>query len=413
MALIVQKFGGTSVGTVERIQKAAKRIIGTVEKGNRVVVTVSAMGKTTDELMGLATQIHSRPSKRETDMLLTAGEQISMSLLAMALESHGFSAVSLTGWQAGIQTEEVHGNARILKIETERIQALLDESKIVIVAGFQGISEKGEITTLGRGGSDTTAVALAAALKAQKCEIYTDVDGVYTCDPRFVKEASKIEAISYDEMLELATLGAGVLHPRAVEFAKNHQVILEVRSSLNDNKGTIIEEEAPVENQLVVRGLAFESNVTKITLFGLPNRMDTLSNVFSTLASSGVNVDIIIQNVNDKDVTSLSFSIDTIVLDETMDILQRHQKNLSYERVDYENGLAKVSIVGSGMISNPGVAAQMFHALTEQKVMIKMVSTSEIKVSTVISQNDLETALSALHETFRLGEKQMVTQATT
>lgn len=410
MALIVQKFGGTSVGTVERIEKAANRIIESVERGDNVVVTVSAMGKTTDELMDLATQIHAKPPKRETDMLLTAGEQISMSLMAMALEFKGFPAVSLTGWQAGIQTEEVHGNARILKIETERIRALLDESKIVIVAGFQGISERGEITTLGRGGSDTTAVALAAALEADKCEIYTDVEGVYTCDPRFVSEARKINAISYDEMLELATLGAGVLHPRAVEFAKNHQVKLEVRSSLSDSEGTFIEGEAPVENQLVVKGLAFETNVTKITIVGLPIRMNTLSNVFSTLASSGINVDIIIQNVNDGKNANLSFSIDTAVLKETLDILERHRETLSYENLSFENDLAKVSIVGSGMISNPGVAARMFQSLTEQNVMIKMVSTSEIKVSTVIAQEDLEKALSALHESFRLGEQHMVTQ---
>lgn len=407
MSLYVQKFGGTSVGTVERIQHAAKRVIETVKKGHQVVVTVSAMGKTTDELAGLAGQIHSRPSKREVDMLLSAGEQISMSLLAMALDKEGFDAVSLTGWQAGIRTEDVHGNARIIDVQTKRIRSLLKDNKVVIVAGFQGITENGEITTLGRGGSDTTAVALAAALKADKCEIYTDVDGVFTCDPRYVSDARKIESISYDEMLELATLGAGVLHPRAVEFAKNYGVKLEVRSSIKNDSGTIIEEETTVENQLVVRGLAFESNVTKITLSGLPTRMDTLTNVFSTLASSGINVDIIIQNVNDKETTSLSFSVDTADLEETLDILGRHQKNLSYEEVACENDLAKVSIVGSGMISNPGVAADMFRALSEQNIMIKMVSTSEIKVSTVISQKDLEAALVALHQTFRLGKEQM------
>lgn len=410
MALFVQKFGGTSVGTVERIRNAANRIIRTVEAGNQVVVTVSAMGKTTDELAGLAAQINARPSKREVDMLLSAGEQISMSLLAMALENNGVPAVSLTGWQAGIRTEDVHGNARILEVQTERIQKLLQGNKVVIVAGFQGITESGEITTLGRGGSDTTAVALAAALKADKCEIYTDVDGVYTCDPRYVKQARKIDSISYDEMLELATLGAGVLHPRAVEFAKNHRVVLEVRSSLNDRRGTMIEEEAPMENQLVVRGLAFETNVTKVTLFGLPNRIDTLSNVFSTLASSGINVDIIIQNVNDKETANLSFSVDTGDLEETTIILRRHEKNLMFDDIAFENGLAKVSIVGSGMISNPGVAAQMFHTLAERQLMIKMVSTSEIKVSTVISEDDLETALDALHETFRLGKEQLVQQ---
>ncbi|HET7579024.1 MAG TPA: aspartate kinase [Bacillales bacterium] len=412
MSLFVQKFGGTSVGTVERIQNAANRIIQTVEEGHQVVVTVSAMGKTTDELANLAAQIHSHPSKREADMLLSAGEQISMSLLAMALEKQNYSAVSLTGWQAGIRTEDIHGNARILDIQTKRIRSLLEDNKIVIVAGFQGITEDGEITTLGRGGSDTTAVALAAALKAEKCEIFTDVDGVYTCDPRYVEEARKIDAISYDEMLELATLGAGVLHPRAVEFAKNHHVTLEVSSSLNNKIGTKIEEDAPMENQLVVRGLAFETNVTKITLTGLPSGMDTLTNVFSTLASSGINVDIIIQNVNDKEMTDLSFSVDTADLEETLEILQRHEKNLRYQDVACENDLAKVSIVGSGMISNPGVAARMFHALSEKQIMIKMVSTSEIKVSTVISQTELEAALTALHKTFQLGATEKIPQAT-
>lgn len=408
MSLFVQKFGGSSVATAERIQSAARRVIQTAREGDQVVVTVSAMGKTTDELAQLAAEIHDHPSKREVDMLLSAGEQISMSLLAMALENEGYSAVSLTGWQAGIQTEEAHGNARIINIETEKIGKLLNHHQIVIVAGFQGVTKSGEITTLGRGGSDTTAVALAASLKADKCEIFTDVDGVYTCDPRYVAEAKKIDEIAYDEMLELATLGAGVLHPRAVEFAKNYDVPLEVRSSLNGKSGTIIKEDTTVENQLLVRGLAFESNVTKITLSGLPNRLDTLPNVFSTLAASGINVDIIIQNVNDKETTNISFSVDTSDLDETFDILHHHKKDLSYEEVSCENDLAKVSIVGSGMITNPGVAAQMFQGLTEQNILIKMVSTSEIKVSTVILQEDLATALDALHGTFELGKEQMV-----
>ncbi|HET7628266.1 MAG TPA: aspartate kinase [Bacillales bacterium] len=410
MSLIVQKFGGTSVGTVERIRNAAKRIIHTVDEGHQVVVTVSAMGKTTDELAALSAQIHATPSKRETDMLLSAGEQISMSLLSMALNAQGYEAVSLTGWQAGIITEPVHGNARIVNINTDRMHSLLEEKKIIIVAGFQGITEQQEVTTLGRGGSDTTAVALAAALHADKCEIYTDVDGVYTCDPRYVKDARKIDTISYDEMLELATLGATVLHPRAVEFAKNHRVHLEVRSSLIDCSGTKIEGDVQLENEMVVRGLAFETNVTKITLSQLPNRMDTLSNVFSTLASSGINVDIIIQNVNDESTTNLSFSVDQADLDETLAILRKHRTRLQYEKVSCEKDLAKVSIVGSGMISNPGVAAKMFHALTERNVLIKMVSTSEIKVSTVIAKTELETALAALHSTFRLHEEKKVLQ---
>lgn len=404
MSLFVQKFGGSSVATVERIQSAARRIIQTVEEGHQVVVTVSAMGKTTDELANLAASIHDHPSKREADMLLSAGEQISMSLLAMALEKEGYAAVSLTGWQAGIETEEAHGNARIINIQSEAIHASLENDQIVIVAGFQGVTKNREITTLGRGGSDTTAVALAAALEADKCEIFTDVEGVFTCDPRYVGDARKIDTVAYDEMLELATLGAGVLHPRAVEFAKNYSVALEVRSSLTEKSGTMIKEASTVENQLLVRGMAFESNVTKITLSGLPNRLDTLPNVFSTLSSSGINVDIIIQNVNDKETTNLSFSVDTSDLDETLDILHHHKKNLAYEEVSCEKGLAKVSIVGSGMITNPGVAAQMFQSLTEQNIYIKMVSTSEIKVSGVISQDDLAKALEALHGTFELGK---------
>lgn len=412
MSLLVQKFGGTSVGTVEKIQSAARRIARTVERDHQVVVTVSAMGNTTDELAALAAEIHPHPSKRETDMLLSSGEQISMSLLAMALDREGLPAVSLTGWQAGIRTEHAHGDARIIDVQTERICTSLKSHNVVIVAGFQGITENGEITTLGRGGSDTTAVALAAALDAERCEIYTDVTGVFTCDPRYVDAARKLKEISYDEMLEMATLGAGVLHPRAVEFAKNHQVVLEVRSSVRDERGTIIKEETTVENQLVVRGLAFETNVTKITLTDLPNRNDTLTNVFSTLASSGINVDIIIQNVNDKETTNLSFSIDTSDLEDTRDILRRHEHTLSYKDIQDENDLAKVSIVGSGMISNPGVAARMFQALAENDVAVKMVSTSEIKVSTVIGQDDLETALDTLHETFGLGKDQVETVAT-
>lgn len=360
MSLYVQKFGGSSVASVERIQNVAGRVLQRVEEGHQVVVTVSAMGKTTDEFVSLADQINESPTARESDVLLTAGEQISMSLLAMALQKEGADAMSLTGWQAGIETEPIHGNARITNIDTNRIQSLLDENKIVIVAGFQGVAETEDITTLGRGGSDTTAVALAAALGADKCEIYTDVDGVYTCDPRYVPDARKITAITYDEMLEMATLGAGVLHPRAVEFAKNFTVPLEVRSSLEMQEGTMIKEEATLEKSLLVRGLAFETDVSKITLSGLPNKPETLPNVFSTLASSGINVDVIIQNVNNKETTNVSFTVNTTDVDATFDLLQHHENDLSYEAIAVENELAKVSIVGSGMITNPGVAAKMF-----------------------------------------------------
>jgi len=404
MATIVQKFGGTSVGSIERIQNVANRVIEEVENGHYVVVVVSAMGKTTDELVQLAKQISSQPSKREMDMLLSTGEQVSIALLALALQEKGYQAVSLTGWQAGIQTEAVHGNARIMEIDTSRIRQYLQEGKIVIVAGFQGITENGEITTLGRGGSDTTAVALAAALQADKCDIYTDVTGVFTTDPRYVKQARKLQEISYDEMLELANLGAGVLHPRAVEFAKNYQVPLEVRSSMEQERGTIVKEDVSMEQHLIVRGIAFEDQVTKVTVQGLSKGLWTLPTIFTALANRGINVDIIIQSMTNNDTTSVSFSIRTEDLQETLEVLQSWQG----VKVEHESQLAKVSIVGSGMISNPGVAAQMFQVLADCGVEVKMVSTSEIKISTVIAQEKMVAAVEALHEAFQLDEKAAV-----
>jgi aspartate kinase len=403
MGRIVQKFGGTSVGSVERIQNAAKRIINEVNNGNEIVVVVSAMGKTTDELVRLAGEISNNPSKREMDMLLTTGEQVTIALLTMALHQEGYKALSLTGWQAGIQTENNHSNARILNIDADRINELLKEGNIVVVAGFQGlIPETKDIATLGRGGSDTTAVALAAALKADRCDIYTDVTGVYTTDPRVVKKARKIPSISYDEMLEMANLGAGVLHPRAVEFAKNYSIVLEVRSSMSDERGTLVEEEATMEQNLMVRGLAFEGNITKITVTNIPNEINALSDLFTILASNGINVDIIIQNVMNHEKTNISFSIESSLLAETQEVLAAHQDKLGFESISYEGSLAKVSIVGSGMISNPGVAAKMFKALSDQDVMIKMVSTSEIKVSTVVEQQDMIKSIETLHDVFEL-----------
>jgi aspartate kinase len=403
MGRIVQKFGGTSVGSVERIQNAARRIFNEVNNGNEVVVVVSAMGKTTDELVRLTGEISKNPSKREMDMLLTTGEQVTIALLTMALHQEGYKALSLTGWQAGIQTENSHSNARIIDIDSERIEGLLQEGNIVVVAGFQGlIPETNDIATLGRGGSDTTAVALAASLKADRCDIYTDVTGVFTTDPRAVKKARKIPSISYDEMLEMANLGAGVLHPRAVEFAKNYSIVLEVRSSLSDERGTLVEEEATMEQNLMVRGLAFEGNITKITVTNMPNEINTLSDLFTILASNGINVDIIIQNVMNEEKTNISFSIDSSLLSETQEVLAAHQNKLGFESISYEGDLAKVSIVGSGMISNHGVAAKMFNALSDQGVMIKMVSTSEIKVSTVVKQEDMIKSIETLHDTFEL-----------
>lgn len=404
LGIIVQKFGGTSVGSVERIQNVANRVIQEKEAGNDVVVVVSAMGKSTDQLVDLASQLTSKPSKREMDMLLTTGEQITISLLSMALIEKGYDAISFTGWQAGIETESTHGNARITNINPQKMNKELEKGKVVVVAGFQGVAVEGQITTLGRGGSDTTAVAIAAALKADKCDIYTDVTGVYTTDPRFVKEARKLESISYDEMLELANLGAGVLHPRAVEFAKNYNIPLEVRSSMENERGTIIEEEAEMEQNLIVRGIAFEDQVTRVSVLGLPNELTTLSTIFSTLAKNGLNVDIIIQNTTTDNKASISFSVKTGDLEDTIRVLEQYKEELGYERVESESELAKVSIVGSGMVSNPGVAAEMFDVLAKQGIEVKMVSTSEIKVSTVISQAHMVSAVDTLHNAFELSK---------
>ncbi|QWH41806.1 aspartate kinase [Bacillus mycoides] len=398
METIVQKFGGTSVGSVERIQHVANLIIEEYERGHSIVSVVSAMGKSTDKLVALANAITENPSKREMDMLLSTGEHVTISLLTMALQTKGYNAISLTGWQAGITTESVHSSARITDINTGRIQSYLADGTIVIVAGFQGVSEEHEITTLGRGGSDTTAVALAAALKAKKCDIYTDVSGVYTTDPRVVQGAYKLDEISYDEMLELANLGAGVLHPRAVEFAKNHNVVLEVRSSMEQENGTIVRGECNMEQQSIVKGIAFEDNITRVTIKGL--EQGALSTVFSTLAAAHINVDIIIQSITNEGTVHLSFSIHSNDLRETLEVLEQNQEALHYESVEHENHLAKVSIVGSGMVSNPGVAANMFTTLKEGGIHIKMVSTSEIKVSVVIDRIHLVDGVEALHQSF-------------
>ncbi|ARK31655.1 aspartate kinase [Halalkalibacter krulwichiae] len=404
MARIVQKYGGTSVGSVERIKHVASRIQKAQVEGNELVVVVSAMGKSTDGLVRLAGEITASPSKREMDMLLTTGEQVTISLLTMALHELGLEATSLTGWQAGMETEASHGNARISHINTDRIEEELSKGKVVIVAGFQGICGT-EITTLGRGGSDTTAVALAAALKAERCDIYTDVTGVFTTDPRYVKQARKLHSISYDEMLEMANLGAGVLHPRAVEFAKNYDVPLMVASSMEEVEGTMIEEEVTMEQNLIVRGIAFENDVTKVTVKGLPNRLNTLSRLFSTLSEHKVNVDIIIQNQYDADHVNISFSITQSSLKETLAILQEAQEELQFTDIYFEEELAKVSIVGSGMVSNPGVAAKMFEVLAENEVFVKMVSTSEIKVSVVVDEADMVLAVEMLHAAFQLAEE--------
>jgi len=400
--LIVQKYGGTSVGSVERIKAVADRIKKTVDLGHQCVVIVSAMGDTTDNLVDLAKQITSRPSQREMDMLLTTGEQVSIALLSMALQDRGVAATSMTGWQAGIRTDEVHGKARIEAIDTEKIWRLLDAGHVVIVAGFQGVTEAGEITTLGRGGSDTTAVALAAALKADLCEIYTDVTGVFTTDPRVVPGARKLSVVSYDEMLEMAILGAGVLHPRSVECAKLYGVKLVVRSSFTDEEGTIIQEGSAMEKPLVVTGVAFDEDVVKVQVDGLPNNSDSLARLFSLLAEKHINVDVIVQSQRGENEVNLAFSISEDDRQTAEETLKAHQAELGFRAVDFESGLAKVSIVGAGMMTNPGVAAMCFRFLSEAGIPIKMVTTSEIKVSCVIPRNWMETAVNRLHEGFGL-----------
>ncbi|TAA70493.1 aspartate kinase [Planococcus salinarum] len=403
METIVMKFGGTSVATPEKIIGVAKRAIVEQAKGKRVVIVVSAMGKTTDTLLGLAAEISAEPPKREMDMLLATGEQVTISLLAMAFKQLGHEAVSFTGWQAGIETESVPRNARIEQIHTDRLEAVLNNGFFAVVAGFQGVDRYGNITTLGRGGSDTTAVALAAALKAEKCDIYTDVDGVYTSDPRFVAGARKLEQISYDEMLELANLGAGVLHPRAVEFAKNNNVPLTVRASYSSEPGTIIQEVVTVEKNLIVRGVAFEPGIARVTVTYNKPFNGSLANIFMTLAENLIDVDIIVQSISEEFQPSVSFSIKEDSLDEVRRVLEDNKEAIGFMSTEFEVGLAKVSIVGSGMVSNPGVAARMFDILRQSEIPVKMVSTSEIKISVVVPGDDMEKSANTLHAAYGLG----------
>ncbi|MEK4084756.1 aspartate kinase [Psychrobacillus sp. FSL K6-1415] len=402
MTKIVMKFGGTSVESTEKIENVATRVKREKDKGHDIVVVVSAMGKTTDELSNLAFGLAESPSKREMDMLLSNGEQVTMALLSIRLNAIGIDAISLTGAQAGLITDDIHRNAKILKLDPAKIDSLLDSNKVVIVAGFQGISEEGEITTLGRGGSDTTAVAIAASIKAEICDIYTDVDGIYTSDPRYIEKARRLEQLEYDEMLELANLGAGVLHPRAVEFAKNYKVPLRVRPSYKDGEGTILKEEVDVENNLVVRGVAFESDIVRLTIeYEVPFN-GSLASIFTTLAANHINVDIIVQSIVDGVKPAVSFSIKKESLAETITVLETHKQELGFTFADFEVGLSKVSIVGSGMVSNPGVAAQMFDRLRKENIPVKMVSTSEIKVSVVVPQQHMIEAANALHDEFDL-----------
>jgi len=402
VALVVQKYGGSSVADVDAIRRVAQRVVQTHRAGHQVAVVVSAMGDTTDELLDLAAQVSPNRHERELDMLLTAGERISMALLAMAIQDLGVLARSFTGEQAGLITDSVHGRARLRAVTPTRVVSTLREGGIAIVAGFQGVTEAGEITTLGRGGSDTTAVALAAALKADLCEIYTDVDGVYSTDPRVVRNARKLDAITYDEMLELAHLGAAVLHPRAVEYAKQYSVTLVVRSSFTDREGTQVKEEAAMEQGIAVRGIAYDKNVARISIMGVEDVPGVLAKVFGALAEAGIDVDIIVQSGVQDGKADFSFTVSGDVLDAAMRVIGQVRSAVPYREATSESGLVKVSIVGAGMVSNPGVAAQMFKTISSLGVNIKMVSTSEIKVSCVIDAEPLHDVVRALHTAYGL-----------
>ena len=402
MNLIVQKFGGTSVADVDHIRNVARIITDTYAKGNAVIAVVSAQGDTTDELIQKAAEITEKPSSREMDVLLSTGEQISMSLLAMAIEELGYPVISLTGWQAGFLTESNHRNARIKRIDTERLQNELDKKNIVIVAGFQGMNRYDDITTLGRGGSDTSAVAIAAALKADKCVIYTDVDGIYTTDPRIVPDAHKLEEITYDEMLELATCGANVLHNRSVEMAKKYSVRLEVRSSIHrDVPGTEVKEVCKVEKMLI-KGVAMDNDVTRISIIEVPDQPGYAFKIFSTLAAHKINVDIILQSVGRNGTKDISFTISTSQKDQALKIMNDLVQSVGAQGITFNDGVSKVSIVGAGMISNPGVAATMFEALGENNINISMISTSEIKISVLIDKDQAKRAVNVIHEAFAL-----------
>ena len=399
MSLIVQKFGGSSVANAERVMNVASIVTDTYAKGNDVVVVVSAQGDTTDDLIEKAIEINPKASKREKDMLLAAGEQISISLLAMAIEKLGYHAVSLLGWQAGFNTTSAHTSARIRKVEPDRIKKELDKKNIVIVAGFQGISKYGDITTLGRGGSDTSAVAIAASMHADLCQIFTDVEGVYTADPRKVKNAKKLQEISYDEMLELATLGAQVLNNRSVEMAKKYNIELEVLSSMTKASGTIVKEKTKMEKMLI-SGVAKDTDVARISVMGVPNIPGLAFKMFSKLSAKDINVDIILQSIGHDGKKDISFTVAKNRGEEAVALMKEYTENLGAEEILYDDKVAKISIVGAGMESHAGVATKMFEALYDAQVNIQMISTSEIKVSVLIDSADADKAVSAIHSKF-------------
>ena len=400
--LIVKKFGGTSVANKERIFNVAKRCIADYKKGNDIVVVLSAMGKYTDELVAKAKDINPNPPKREMDMLYTIGEQMSVALMAMAMDELGVRAISLNAFQVAMHTTSVHGNARLKKIDTERIRRELDDRKIVLVTGFQGINKYDDFTTLGRGGSDTTAVALAAALHADACEIYTDVDGVYTADPRLVPTARKLKAITYNEMLDLATLGAGVLHNRSVEMAKKYGVQIVVRSSLNESEGTVVKEVVKKMERMLISGVALDKDADRISVIGIKDVPGSAFKLFNTLAKHNINVDIIIQSVGREGTKDISFTVSSENLHDAIELLEERKETLGFERVEYNEDVVKLSVVGAGMMSNPGVAAKMFECLYNQNININMIATSEIRITVLIPEKDAVKAMNAVHDAFVL-----------
>ena len=410
MALIVTKFGGTSVGSPDRIRAVAHRLIARKRAGDDVVAVVSAMGHVTDELVDLARQITAEPPDREMDMLLSTGEQVSISLLAMAIIAEGFDAVSFTGAQVGIVTDSVHSKAKITEVRADRVREAIDAGKIVIVAGFQGMTADGTITTLGRGGSDTTAVAVAAGIGADVCEIYTDVDGVYTADPRIVPDARKIDRISYEEMLEMAASGAGVLQMRSVEFARNHGVVIHCRSSFNDTPGTIVKEADETMEQAIISGVTHDTSEAKVTLKDVPDHPGVAATVFSAMAESNVNVDMIIQNVSEDGMTDISFTMPKDDLVRARRAVAEVVARLGAREFQVDESIAKVSLVGAGMRTHPGVAAKMFSALADAGVNLDLISTSPIRISCVISASQVTEAVLALHEAFELSNEEITAE---
>lgn len=405
MGVIVQKYGGSSVADVECMRRVARRILKTRDEGHRVVVVVSAMGDTTDDLIELARKVHPEPDERELDALMATGEQISSAVLTMALHAMGADAVSMTGPQAGIHTDAVHTKAKIRALKPKRLLAQLKKNRIVVVAGFQGLNPNEDIATLGRGGSDTTAVALAAAIRADKCQILKDVEGVYTANPRVVPEARKVDEISYDEMLELASMGAEVLQSRAVEFAKNHKVVLEVLSSFVEKPGTLVREEVKNMEDIVVRGVASDKNQAKVTVKGLEDKPGVAARLFTELARKNINVDMIVQNVSEKGETDITFTVPRGDLAKTRRAVEALGSELGAKGIVEDEDIAKVSIVGVGMRSHSGVASRMFDALAKSRVNIQLIATSEIKISVVIRKADADKAVQSLHKAFGLGRK--------